>query len=91
MNGTATEDYFRLSDSGSIEQILWQRMKDNPISLISSNLSQVQQILLSNPFAVFFGQDTVVEFELQEFPCKIVTTSKKLSRVERSFITSHFF
>ena len=88
VNGTATMDYFRSSDSGSDEHILWERTKENPDALISPNISHVQHILLTNSFAVFYGQETVVEYGFQDFPCKITTTSKKLSRVERSKITS---
>ena len=87
-NGTATADHFRLSKIGSAEHILWRRIKENADSLIKPNVSHAQHILLTNPFAVFYAQETVVEFGLQEFPCKIASTSKKLSRVKRSLITS---
>ena len=81
-NGTASVDHFRTADPElqKNEAILWSRTKDIPDHLFTS-FGDAVPLLKNNPFAVFYGQEMMVQLKFDDYPCKIIDTSRTLSKV----------
>jgi len=70
----------------------WQKsdrkmlMKLTPDLTLFKNFEDAAPILKNNSFAVFYGQEMIVNLKFDEFPCKIIDTS----RILRQVIFMHF-
>ncbi len=55
------------------------------------NFEDAVLILKNNTFAVFYGQEMIVNLKFDEFPCKIIDTSRVLRRVIFMHFILQFF
>ena len=83
-NGTVSVDHFQSADPNlhKNEAILWNRTSKRPDLYILQSVADAAPLLLQNPFAVFYGQEMMVHLRFEDYPCKIIATSKTLRKVK---------
>ncbi len=62
------------------QALLWQKTKNDPNSF-SEDYGYLENMILKNPMAVFFGSKLFSELELKNCPCLIDKTSNALGKV----------
>jgi hypothetical protein len=77
-------DHFQSADPKlqNNEAILWNRIKKRPDLSIVNTITDAVPMLKSNPFAVLYSQEMMIQLRIEEYPCKIITTSKTLRKVK---------
>ena len=83
-NGTVSVDHFRSADPNlqKNEAILWNRISKRLDLHILNSVADAAPLLLKNPLAVFYGQEMMVHLKFEDYPCKIISTSKTLRKVK---------
>ena len=80
--GTAHADYFSTADqiSSPVQAKLWERMKDDPNSLLMA-LDDIEKLLINDFNYVYFGSYTDTVLGMPSVPCIIIPTSKSIFKV----------
>ena len=66
-------DFFKNADEKDNPNVakLWARMNENRDRHIIKKVSEFEGILREDPYAVYFGQEFMTEYEFQSLPCII--------------------
>ena len=89
--GTAHADYFSTADqtSSPVQAKLWERMKDDPNSLLMT-LNEIEHLLINDLNYVYFGSYTDTVLGMSSVPCIIIPTSKSIFKVCPTIIQHQF-
>ena len=67
--GTSNVDYFSLALPPDDKYILWNRMKENPKSML--DITKIEEQILGDPNAVYMAPSVHNYYKFKSYPCTI--------------------